>query len=138
MARDPKSGKNKSVENLSYKKWYKKYVDGENSGEKGYNKYKDLGKFGKVTENHDIKVNWGIKSLHSKDKLKERNISKSDVEKWVENGVSVEQIKDNKYAFVTKEGVAIVRKDGKLITAWSSNDFDKEMLEIIRKLFGDD
>lgn len=106
--------------------------------EKGYNKNIKLGKFGKITENPGIKANWKIKSIHSKDKLKERNINESDVENWIENGISVEQIKDNKYAFVTKEGVAIVRKDGKLITAWSSDDFDKEMLEIIRKLFGDD
>lgn len=138
MARDPESGISRKVEDLSYKDWYKKYVDGENSEEKGYNKYIDLGKFGKVTDNPNIKVNWEIKGIHSKDKLKERNISKSDVEKWVENGIPVEQIKNNKYAFVTKEGVAVVRKDGKLITAWAAIDFDKDMLEIIRKLFGDE
>lgn len=138
MARDPKTGKSEPVENLTYEDWYKKYVDGENSEEKGYNKYIDLGKFGKVTDNPNIKVNWEIKGIHSKDKLKERNISKSDVEKWVENGIPVEQIKNNKYAFVTKEGVAVVRKDGKLITAWAAIDFDKDMLEIIRKLFGDE
>lgn len=138
MARDPESGKSGKVEDLSYKEWYNKYVDGEKSEEKGYNKYIDLGKFGKVTDNPNIKVNWEIKGIHSKDKLKERNISKSDVEKWIENGIPVEQIKNNKYAFVTKEGVAVVRKDGKLITAWAAIDFDKDMLEIIRKLFGDE
>lgn len=138
MVRNPKTGKSEPVENLSYKDWYKKYVDGENSEEKGYNKYIDLGKFGKVTERPNIKVNREIKSIHSEDKLKERNISKSDVEKWVENGIPVEQIKNNKYAFVTKEGVAVVRKDGKFITAWSAIYFDKDMLEIIRKLFGYD
>lgn len=71
--------------------------------EKGYNKNIKLGKFGKITENPGIKANWKIKSIHSKDKLKERNINESDVENWIENGISVEQIKDNKYAFVTKK-----------------------------------
>lgn len=109
----------------------------EKEEENGYNEYIELEKFGIVAENPNIKVNWEIKGVHSKDKIEERNISKSDVEKWVKNGIPVEQIKNNKYAFVTKEGVAVVRKDGKLITAWSAIDFDKNMLEIIKKLFGD-
>ena len=109
----------------------------EKEEENGYNEYIDLEKFGIVAEDPNIKVNWEIKGVHSKDKIEERNISKSDVEKWVKNGIPVEQIKNNKYAFVTKEGVAVVRKDGKLITAWSAIDFDKNMLEIIKKLFGD-
>ena len=50
--------------------------------------------------------------------------------KWVHND-------GNKFAYITQEGVAIVSKEGKLITAWSSADFDSSMLEIISRLFGE-
>lgn len=42
----------------------------------------------------------------------------------------------NKFAYITQEGVAIVSKEGKLITAWSNADFESSMLEIVRRLFG--
>ena len=70
--------------------------------------------------------------------LEERGIPKESVETWINTGVPIEQASGQKYAFVTKDGVAIVRADGKLITAWSSEDFDEGMLEIIQKLFGGD
>lgn len=50
--------------------------------------------------------------------------------KWVHND-------GNKFAYITQEGVAIVSKEGKLITAWSSAGFDSSMLEIISRLFGE-
>ena len=55
----------------------------------------------------------------------------------VENGKVLSQNNGNKFAYITQEGVAIVRKEGKLITAWSSTDFDSSMSEIISKLFGE-
>ena len=55
----------------------------------------------------------------------------------VENGKVLSQNNGNKFAYITQEGVAIVSKEGKLITAWSSADFDSSMLEIISKLFGE-
>ena len=54
----------------------------------------------------------------------------------VKNGKVLSQNNGNKFAYITQEGVAIVSKEGKLITAWSSEDFDSSMLEIISKLFG--
>lgn len=41
-----------------------------------------------------------------------------------------------KYAFITKEGVAVVTAAGKLVTTWTKTDFDSGMIEIIKKLFG--
>ena len=55
----------------------------------------------------------------------------------LKNGKVLSQNNGNKFAYITQEGVAIVSKEGKLITAWSSADFDSSMLEIIRKLFGE-
>lgn len=97
----------------------------------------DLGKFGKGVNYYKIKVNWDAASSHSIKQLDKRNISKERVNYWVKYGAPVEQIKDYKYAYVTKEGVAIVDINGKLITAWSKKDFDKDMKIIIKKMFGE-
>ena len=41
-----------------------------------------------------------------------------------------------KFAYISEEGVAVVGKNGNLITAWGKRDFDNEMNEIVKKLFG--
>lgn len=97
----------------------------------------DLGKFGKGINYYKIKVNWEAPSSHSMKQLDKRNISKERVNYWVKYGAPVEQIKDYKYAYVTKEGVAVVDINGKLITAWSKKDFDEDMKKIIKKMFGE-
>ncbi|KGF35855.1 hypothetical protein HMPREF2134_03195 [Peptoniphilus lacrimalis DNF00528] len=53
-------------------------------------------------------------------------------------GACIEQDRGNKYVYITKEGAAVVRKDGKLITAWAKNNYDENMIEIIKKLYGGD
>ena len=53
----------------------------------------------------------------------------------VEKGKVLSQNNGSKFAYITKDGVAIVSKERKLITAWSSADFDSNMLDIIEKLF---
>lgn len=54
---------------------------------------------------------------------------------FVENGKVLLQNNGNKFAYITQEGGAIVSKEGKLITAWSSAYFDSSILEIINQLF---
>lgn len=49
----------------------------------------------------------------------------------------MEQITNEKYAYVSPKGVVILRKDGKFITTRSEKDFD-DMKNIVKKLFGDD
>lgn len=46
------------------------------------------------------------------------------------------QNEGEKFAFITEDGVAIVSKDGKLVTAWGKKDFDEGMKKIIGKLYG--
>ena len=108
----------------------------DDSSEKGYNIGESIGEFGTISDIDPIQVDWDLRSLHGFQMLEERGIPKESVETWVNTGVPIEQASGQKYAFVTKDGVAIVRTDGKLITAWSSEDFDEGMLEIIKKLFG--
>lgn len=50
----------------------------------------------------------------------------------------MEQITNEKYAYVFPKGVVILRKDGKFITTRSEKDFDDNMKNIVKKLFGDD
>lgn len=97
-----------------------------------------LGKFGNLVDIDDIEVDWDLSSIHASEKMKSRNISKSLVKDIIKNGKSVEQIKNKKYAYVSPKGVVILRKDGKLITTWSEKDFDENMKNIVRKIFGDD
>ena len=59
------------------------------------------------------------------------------IEYYVANGKALMQGAGEKYAYVTREGVAIVSKTGKLITAWTSADYDDAMIEIVEKLCGE-
>lgn len=98
----------------------------------------DLGKFGNVFDIDDLDVDWELSSIHAFEKNESRNISKTLVEDIINNGKSVEQITNEKYAYVSPKGVVILRKDGKFITTRSEKDFDDNMKNIVKKLFGDD
>ena len=97
----------------------------------------DFGKMGTYVENPNIKVDWTQCAEHAAERMQQRGMSQEMVNNIVENGKVLLQNNGNKFAYITQEGVAIVSKEGKLITAWSSTDFDSSMLEIINKLFGE-
>ena len=97
----------------------------------------DFGKMGTYVENPNIKVDWTQYAEHAAERMQQREMTQEIVNNIVENGKVLSQNNGNKFAYITQEGVAIVSKEGKLITAWSSADFDSSMLEIISKLFGE-
>ncbi len=97
----------------------------------------DFGKMGTYVENPNIKVDWTQYAEHGAERMQQRGMTQEMVNNIVENGKVLSQNNGNKFAYITQEGVAIVSKEGKLITAWSSTDFDSSMLEIISKLFGE-
>ena len=97
----------------------------------------DFGKVGTYVENPNIKVDWTQYAEHAAERMQQRGMTQEIVNNIVENGKVLSQNNGNKFAYITQEGVAIVSKEGKLITAWSSADFDSSMLEIISKLFGE-
>ena len=80
----------------------------------------DFGKMGTYVENPGIVVDWEQYAAHGVERMQQRGIQN--------NG--------SRFAYITNEGVVIVSKEGRLITAWSNMDFDSNMLEIIEKLFG--
>ena len=98
----------------------------------------DFGKIGTYIENPNIKVDWTQYAEHAAERMQQRGMTQEMVNNIVENGKVLSQNNGNKFAYyITQEGVAIVSKEGKLIIAWSSADFDSSMLEIISKLFGE-
>lgn len=119
---------------------YLEYVSeiGYNISKGEYELGDTVGKFGTLTNNPKIKINRDIPNKHSREKLKDRNIGVYDVEKWTKYGACIEQDGGNKYVYITREGTAVVRKDGKLITAWSKDNYDQNMIEIVKKLYGGD
>ncbi|HAB7746722.1 TPA_asm: hypothetical protein GYP43_10065 [Listeria monocytogenes] len=96
----------------------------------------DYGKIGKLVNHPNIKINWSEHSEHGMSRLKQRGLSKSQVDDFVERGKALSQNGGEKFAFITENGVAIVSKDGKLVTAWGKKDFDEGMEKIIEKLYG--
>ena len=97
----------------------------------------DFGKMGTYVENPNIKVDWTQYAEHAAERMQQRGMTQEMVNNIVENGKVLSQNNGNKFAYITQEGVAIVSKEGKLITAWRSAHFDSSMLEIISKLFGE-
>ncbi len=92
---------------------------------------------GTYVENPEIKVDWTQYAEHGVERMQQRGMTQEMVNSIVENGKVLSQNNGSKFAYITKDGVAIVSKDGKLITAWSSADFDSSMLEIIEKIYGE-
>ncbi|EAG2941804.1 hypothetical protein B5H35_11475 [Listeria monocytogenes] len=96
----------------------------------------DFGKIGKLVNHPNIKINWSEYAEHGMSRLKQRGLSKSQVDDFVEHGKVLSQNEGEKFAFITEDGVTIVSKDGKLVTAWGKKDFDEGMKKIIEKLYG--
>ena len=97
----------------------------------------DFGKMGTYVENPDIKVDWSQYAEHGFERMQQRGMTQGMVDQIVANGKVLSQNSGSKFAFITQEGVAVVSKDGKLITTWSSEYYDSAMQQIIIKLFGE-
>lgn len=116
---------------------YVEYVTeiGYNISKGEYDIGDQVGRFGILTDSPKIDVDWKISAIHSREMLEVREINVNDIDGWVKYGACIEQDKGNKFVFVTREGTAVVRKDGKLITVWSEKDYDQAMIDIVKKLY---
>lgn len=106
------------------------------SGSKTVKYGENFGEMGIYVEHPNIKVDWSKHSVHGLERLEKRGLSKQQIEKFIKDGKVLSQNNGEKFAFITEDGVAILNKQGKLVTAWEEKDFDKEMVDIITKLFG--
>ncbi len=96
-----------------------------------------FGKLGKYTEHPRTKVDWGKATKYSNRRMEERGIDQDFVDLIVENGIALEQADGLKHAFITKEGVAIVQTDGKLVTTYKKDTFDDKLNELIKIIYGE-
>lgn len=97
----------------------------------------DFGKMGTYVVNPNIKVDWSQYADHGFERMQQRGMTQGMVDQIVTNGKVLSQNNGSKFAFITQDGVAVVSKDGKLITTWSNEYYDSAMNEIIVKLFGE-
>lgn len=92
---------------------------------------------GKYVENPNIKIDWSQYAEHGFERMQQRGMTQEMVDQIVANGKALSQSNGSKFAFITQDGVAVVSKEGKLITTWSREYYDSAMQEIILKLFGE-
>ncbi|MCT4583780.1 MAG: DUF4258 domain-containing protein [Peptostreptococcaceae bacterium] len=95
-------------------------------------KIKDLGK---LVKHPGITVDWSKVTKHGLERMSERNVTKSMVETFVKNGKAIKQ-SSSKYLFLTKEGAAVLSKEGKLITTYTKNEFKDHVKKAIKVLYG--
>jgi hypothetical protein len=105
-------------------------------GEKAVKYGKDFGKMGVYAKNPGIKVDWSQFAEHGFERMAERGVTKDMINSIVKNGKVLSQNGGNKFAYITQEGVAVVSKEGKLITAWGKDNFDDNMIKIVNELYG--
>jgi hypothetical protein len=79
-----------------------------------------------------VVVNWSTYTKHGLERMAERGITQPMVNIWVSTGKVLQQGAD-KFAFITKQGMAVVTSAGKLVTTYSCAQYDAAMKEIIKK-----
>ncbi|WP_091012279.1 WXG100 family type VII secretion target [Paenibacillus amylolyticus] len=108
----------------------------QNKNEQHVQYGEDFGKMGTYVENPSIQVNWSEFAEHGFSRMEKRGVTQDMVDDWVKNGKALSQNEGVKYAFITREGVAVVSKEGKLVTTWGKDNFDEGMTEIVEKIYG--
>ena len=94
----------------------------------------DFGQYGQYVKNPNIKVDWTKTTTHGSQRMAERNMTQSMVDDIVKNGKALSQNGGEKFLHLTKDGAAVVSKNGELITAYTKNEFKPAMIELLTKL----
>lgn len=96
----------------------------------------DFGKMGKVVEHPGQKVNWDSITIHGTERMAQRGVTQSMVDDWVANGKVLRQSSGN-HIYITREGAVVLNNAGELVTTYPKADFDANMLNIVKQLFGE-
>lgn len=67
--------------------------------------------------------------------MEQKGVTTDMFESWVKNGKAIQQ-GENTYLFLTKDGVAVVSKNGIPQTAYSAQYFKEHVIDAITQLFG--
>ena len=97
----------------------------------------DFGKIGKYIESPNVKFDWSQSTNHGLERMLQRGLTPNMIKDFIKKGKVLSQDNGNKFVYVTRDGVAVISKDGKLITAWTSANFDSNMSRIVKLLFGE-
>ena len=98
-------------------------------------KYGDVfGKYGTYVKNPNIKVDWSKVTTHGAQRMQERNMTNTLVEKVVSSGKAFSQNAGSKYLFLSKDGAVVLSSSGELITTYSSAQFGDEIIALSKLL----
>jgi len=96
----------------------------------------DFGRLGVLIENKGTQiVNWSITTTHGMERMAERGVTQGMVNEWVRTGHALQQ-SGGQTLFITQQGAVAVTPIGQILTAYTSTQFDANMLRIIEMLFG--
>ena len=95
-----------------------------------------FGKLGTLIVNNGQQlIDWGKTTYHGSQRMIERGVTREMVELWARTGKALQQA-GNKILYITKQGAVVINELGKVITAYTSADFDEVMKAVVEKLFG--
>jgi hypothetical protein len=95
-----------------------------------------FGKLGTLVANNGKQViNWANTASYGLQRMAERGVTQNMANTWVRTGKAIQQ-SDGRILYVTQQGAAVVDKAGRLITTYTSKDFDANMVKVIKQLFG--
>ena len=95
----------------------------------------DFGKIGRLVENPGIEIDWSNTTTHGLQRMAERGVTQEMANAWAKGGKALQQAGE-KILYVTRQGAVVVDKVGKVLTAYTSGNFDENMEKIVQRLFG--
>jgi RHS repeat-associated protein len=95
--------------------------------------FKKLGTL--IVNNGKQTVDWSNETFYAVNRMSERGVTHSMVDKWVKTGKALQQ-SGEKILYITKNGAVVINASGQVVTAYTSKNFDKAMKIVIEKLFG--
>jgi hypothetical protein len=90
---------------------------------------------GKLVNNPSLSVNWGDARVHALNRMSKNGVTQEMFESWVKNGKAIMQ-DENTFLFLTKEGAAVVSKDGIPQTAYTAAQYKDHIINAITQVFG--
>lgn len=98
----------------------------------------ELGKLGTVVDDPKIKPNWETTANqgHAIERIAERGVTPEMATSWANKpDLVLSQASGQKIMYLSKDGVVVIATDtGRVMTAYSSANFDANILEILKNL----
>ena len=89
---------------------------------------------GKLVKNP--KINWSSSRFpHVGQRMAERKISSKLIGKTLKNGYAFMQTPD-KYLIVGRKAAVVITSVGEVITTWAANNYDSNLMDVLRSIFG--